>query len=309
MILKSIKILFFLSVNLYFVNLFSLENKIIVKVNNKIITSYEMKNKILTTLFLSNEEINQKNINKTKPLVLNSLIDLKLKENEIEKYKIEISDTELGNSLNSYAKDNLENFIKSFDNNNINYEIFKDDLKTELSWRKLIFYLYNRKIDIDESEIDLELEKILNDNENKNYEYNLSEILISFIDQNDKERKINEMNQQIKEIGFVNTVIKYSESLSKNDEGNLGWVNSKSLSKKILDIVKDLSINEISTPIEMGNSLLFIKINDKRQINLKVDNLENLKKKILDTKKNQMFNLYSNSHLSKLKNQSKIEYK
>lgn len=309
MILKSIKILFFLSVNLYFVNLFSLENKIIVKVNNKIITSYEMKNKILTTLFLSNEEINQKNINKTKPLVLNSLIDLKLKENEIEKYKIEISDTELGNSLNSYAKDNLENFIKSFDNNNINYEIFKDDLKTELSWRKLIFYLYNRKIDIDESEIDLELEKILNDNENKNYEYNLSEILISFIDQNDKERKINEMNQQIKEIGFVNTVIKYSESLSKNDEGNLGWVNSKSLSKKILDIVKDLSINEISTPIEMGNSLLFIKINDKRQINLKVDNLENLKKKISDTKKNQMFNLYSNSHLSKLKNQSKIEYK
>ena len=55
------------------------------------------------------------------------------------------------------------------------------------------------------------MEKILNDNENKNYEYNLSEILISFIDQNDKERKINEMNQQIKEIGFVNTVIKYSD--------------------------------------------------------------------------------------------------
>ena len=85
------------------------------------------------------------------------------------------------------------------------------------------------------------------------------------------------MNQQIKEIGFVNTVIKYSESLSKNDEGNR-MVNSK-VYQKILDIVKDLSINEISTPIEMGNSLLFIKINDKRQINLKVDNLENLKRK------------------------------
>ena len=40
-------------------------------------------------------------------------------------------------------------------------------------------------------------------------------------------------------------------SLSKNDEGNLGWVNSKVYQKKILDIVKDLSINEISTPIEM----------------------------------------------------------
>ena len=52
-----------------------LENKIIVKINNDIISSYELKNKILTTLILANEEVNQENINKSKPLVLKNLIE------------------------------------------------------------------------------------------------------------------------------------------------------------------------------------------------------------------------------------------
>ena len=40
----------------------SIENKIIVKLDNQIITSLELKNKIRTNLILSNQEINQKNI-------------------------------------------------------------------------------------------------------------------------------------------------------------------------------------------------------------------------------------------------------
>ena len=70
------KILALLFISLYSTAILSLENKIIVKVNNDIISSYELKNKILTTLFLANEGVNQKNINKSKPLVLKNLIEL-----------------------------------------------------------------------------------------------------------------------------------------------------------------------------------------------------------------------------------------
>ena len=43
-----------------------INNLISVKIGNKIITNYELKNKILTTLILSDQEINQSNINKLK---------------------------------------------------------------------------------------------------------------------------------------------------------------------------------------------------------------------------------------------------
>ena len=44
----------------------SSQNKIVEKVQNQIITSYELKNKIKLILFLSNQELNQQNINMTK---------------------------------------------------------------------------------------------------------------------------------------------------------------------------------------------------------------------------------------------------
>ena len=42
----------------------SIESKIIVTVGENIITSYDLKNKILSSLILSNKEVNQKNIMK-----------------------------------------------------------------------------------------------------------------------------------------------------------------------------------------------------------------------------------------------------
>ena len=71
-------ILFFLN---FFSSLFAINNKIIAKIDNEVITSsFELKNKILTTLFLSNEIVTQSNVNKSKALVMNTLTNLKLKK-------------------------------------------------------------------------------------------------------------------------------------------------------------------------------------------------------------------------------------
>ena len=41
-----------------------IKSKIIATVDNQIITSYELKNKIITNIILNNEQINQENIDK-----------------------------------------------------------------------------------------------------------------------------------------------------------------------------------------------------------------------------------------------------
>ena len=48
---KLITIILFI----FFFYLFSYESKIVVKVDNKVITNFDLKNKIITTLVLSNE--------------------------------------------------------------------------------------------------------------------------------------------------------------------------------------------------------------------------------------------------------------
>ena len=56
------------------------QSNIVVKVENEIITNYDIKNKILSSLFLANLPINQENINKIKKNALESCIQNKLKK-------------------------------------------------------------------------------------------------------------------------------------------------------------------------------------------------------------------------------------
>ena len=79
--IKKFSLFFFVLVflNLEFLPAKALKNKIIVKVDNNIITAYELKNKLKTSLILSNQEINQINIDKNKRRALTYLINLKLK--------------------------------------------------------------------------------------------------------------------------------------------------------------------------------------------------------------------------------------
>ena len=86
MILKKIQFIylfiFYIISNIAFANF---ENSIVVKVDNEIITNFEIKNKILSNLLLSGREINQKNINDLKNQSLEELIQTKVKIIELSK--------------------------------------------------------------------------------------------------------------------------------------------------------------------------------------------------------------------------------
>ncbi len=87
------KIIFFIIILLLQFNpvLGSISNKIIVNIGTEIVTSYELKNKIRMILFLSGQELTQNNIDKAKKVSLTSLINYKIKKQEVKRNKINIS--------------------------------------------------------------------------------------------------------------------------------------------------------------------------------------------------------------------------
>lgn len=286
----------------------SINNKIIVKVENKTITSFELKNKINTLLISSNREINQANVNKIKRSALNSLINLKIKEIELSKYNFEIEENLINNYLKSITSDNLDEFKNKIIESGLSLELFKDEIRTELKWQRLIFSIYQKKVNIDDSMIEKELQSIYNDQSNIT-EFKISEIEILLNESDNKEKMILDIKNQIEKIGFEQTAQQISTSQSSINKGDLGWINSKMLSKKILRVIKPLKVGEYSEAIIGSNSILFLKLSDKRFSSSKKINKKKYKKELIKLKKNQLFNLYSNSHLSKLKNNTLIEYK
>ncbi len=304
--MKHILIIFFYLIFFKINHLSAIENKIIVKVNSKIITSYELKQTILTTLILADQEINQEIVDQSKSAALKSLINTIFKKNEINKFNLSISDTELQNQLLKISGGKLKELKNKFKINNLDFSLYEDKLKTELIWRKLIFNIYNDKVKINEIEIEKELAKSQIDNRKE--EYKISEILLNFNSEEEKIDMIEKINDQISKIGFEETALKFSESTSAVEMGDLGWVSINGLTKKISEILIKMKINDISNPIQIANSILFIKLKDKRVSNTSGKQNENLKKQIINSKKNELFNLYSTSHLSKIRNNSIIQY-
>ena len=142
MIKSKLKILFFVFLFLNNNDLFGFENKILVKIDNKIITAVDLKNKIRTVLILSNGKIDQESINKSKSIALRALLELRLKEIEIEKFGIEVSEAQLFKQLLTIAKNDKKKFEEKFINNNLNLEFFKKEIEIELAWKKLMFFFF-----------------------------------------------------------------------------------------------------------------------------------------------------------------------
>jgi len=288
----------------------STKNKIIVSVENQIISSYELKNKIKTILFLSDQNLSQKNIDFTKQIALQQLIDYKLKKIQITKFNIK-SDNNIQTknhleSLSSKYETNIDGMKKIFKNNNLDFELYVNEIETEFNWQKLIFRTFRDKITLDKNEIDNELNDLLETKSNLQ-EYELAEIEISLKNNSDDKNTILEVNNQIEKIGFEKTAVKYSMSTTSLDGGKIGWINSKSLSKKILTILDKMKIGDISEPIIQTNTATIIKLLDKKTINLNEMDLNELRKKIVNNKKNELLSLYSNNYLSKIKNNALIE--
>ena len=285
-----------------------LENNIVLKVENEIITKYEIKNKILSSLILSGQEINQVNINRYKKSTLDNLIQLKLMKIELSKYDLKDSPDKLNSYLKTLSSNNIDSLKKKFLDNKLDYDLFLDEIKIKLKWQDLIYLIYSKKIELDERSIDIELQEIIQ-NRSEIEQYKLSEIeILSSGDETDSEN-IKNISDQIKLEGFEAVAVKFSISESSNNKGELGWINGNVLSKQIYGIVSNMKLGEVSKPIKQQNSIIFLKLNDKRSAKLKELDKMKLRKDLIVQKKNELFNLYSRSHLSKLKNTSLIEYR
>ena len=307
-ILSNFLIIFALSHNLAIANI---KERIIAQVESEIISSYELKNKIKTLLFLSNEEFNQSNVNATQKIAIQSLINIKLKKIEVTNYKVKTSDENWLNYLNTIAKKyntDIEGLKKLFNQNGIDFEKYIDELKIEFKWQQLVFNLYKDKINLDKKEIEFELNEIIKSRKDI-IEYNLAEIEIPKKDNiNDKE-EIEEIMSQISKNGFENTATKFSMASSSLEGGNLGWINSGSLSQKISQILNNMNIGEVSKPIMQSNTILFLKIIDKKTLSMQNKDIIRVKENIINNKKNELLNLFSNNYLTKLKNNAFIQIK
>ena len=287
---------------------FAIENKIILKVNNEIITSVDVFNeakylKVLNVNLnnISNEEI--LNLAKT------SLLREKIKKVEISRYsEVEVNKEYLENIIKNIYKnlgfENKEDFVKYLNKNKIDIKVVEEKLSMEALWNQLIYEKFQNKIKINKEDVKKEIELL----KKFSISYNLNEILYFVKKKDDQEKMFEEIKESIKKNGFENTASLFSESDSSKTGGKIGWINEGSINKEILKKLAKLNVGEYTAPIQTPAGFLILSIVDKKETEQNFDINKELSLRIKNLQ-NQQLNQYSNIYFNKIKKNIKISEK
>ena len=284
------------------------ETNIVIKVNNEIITNIDIENEIRYLVALNNE-LKETSEEILKNLAKQSVIKEKIKKKEVSKYfKFNSSQEFLDTVIKSYYTklgiDSLENFKIYLQEYDLELDIVKNKIEIELLWNQLIGRQYQGQIIINKKDLENKVEKYLKENE-LTKEFNLSEIVFQIKNDNEIIEKKNLIKKDIVEKGFKSAANIYSISESSKFGGELGWIKSNQLSNKILDILTNLSIDEISEPIKIPNGYMILKINDIREVAIEKDK-EKLLDELIKVETNNKYSQFSIIYYNKLKLNSVI---
>ena len=296
---KKIFLVIFISI-LSFTTLNAIENKILLKINNEIITTIDLIDQA-NYLGILNPEIKKLENNKIIEIAKNSLIREKVKKiailktlNEIElpnEYLEKIITTmykKIGlNSLGEYEK-----YVKK---NKVKIKFLKEKISIDAIWNEMIFKKFNSKIVINKVKI---FNEVVN---NPDKELLLSEILFESSNEEQMKIKYKKIQDDIEKEGFKNAASIHSISNTSTNGGDIGWFNQNSLITQIKESILSLKIGQYSKPILTASGFIIIKIEDIRNSNLQIEDIDKKVNNLIKVKTNQQLNQYSNIFYNRVK--------
>ena len=274
---------------------------IVAKINNKILTNFDLK-KETAYLNILNPQLENLDKKNKKRIAKKSLINETIKKKELKKFfdfnkKISIIDEAIENfykNLGLSSKKELEEFLNK--KNTYKISEIENKMKIEFFWNRMILDIYNNQIKIDKDK----LKKKINSTEEYKNEYLLSEIFFNKDQNLNLKEKVKAIKQSIKNVGFNNTASIYSMSNSANSGGKIGWVDEENLSEIITKELKNIKVGQFTNVIQIGNNFLILKIEEKKTKKIEKDK-ELILQQMIEFEKNKQLNQFSQIYFNKIK--------
>ena len=300
---------YFIILNLLFINsVLGLENRILFKVNNEIITTIDILNEsnYLKALNKNAQSLDEKTLIE---ISKNSIIREIIKKDtvDVELINTDIEEDLLNNALkNIYRNLNLnsnDEFAKFLNNYDLNLDYIKNKISIEILWNRLIVSKFRSKIFIDQNNVEQQLKEIQTAGTKQ---LSLSEIYFTSNNLEELNKKFNQIKNDIENSGFDKAALIHSKSNSASQNGDIGWINENSLNPNIKSILMDIKIGEFTQPITVPGGYLVLKLKEQRIVENKID-LNKERENLIRNLTNQQFNQFSNIYYKRIEKDSIID--
>lgn len=240
-------------------------------VNDDAVSLFDVFERVKLVIATSGLQGSPEMMQRLTPQVLRALIDEHLKLQEGKRQNIAVSEDEIDQAIGAIEQSNQMpdgSFLKFLEERRIDIETVTFQLRSERTWSKLINRRLRRSAAVSDEDIDDELERL---RENLGQpEYLLSEIYLSVDTPRDDQRVRDDAAELVRQLragaDFDTLVNQFSEGVTANRGGGVGWVSAIQLSPAIVSAIDTMETGQISDPVAGGGGYFIIQLRNRRQL-------------------------------------------
>ena len=249
-------------------------DRIVAVVDSGVVMESQLNSRVEEILMrLDSDKAELPPLNLLEEQVLDRLIIEEIQMQIAERAGIKISDSELNQTLSRVSGQNnlsLEDFRIKLESEGTSYRSFRDTIRKELIIQRVQRGKVGAKIDISEQEI----ENFINSEEGESQlaeQYNVQHILLS-VKSGLTENEIEEIQKNAESLvlrlnnneNFEKLAASYSSGQNALEGGFLGWRTSAELPSLFAEVVSNLKVGEIASPVRSGAGFHILKLSNKR---------------------------------------------
>lgn len=251
---------------------FEMADGIVATVNDKIITGFDLRQRMLMLIASSQVQPTEQNLPAIQQAALNALIEDRLKDQEMAKFEsLKVTDEEIDGEIAEMARaagTTPQAYLQFLQQGGIQPAAFRDNLRTQIGWSQLIPGRFNSRARASTLQVDQEVRR-LNEAASKP-QFLLGEIYIDAARVGGAQAALNGARQLVQQIiqgaPFQAVAQQFSAapSASARVPGDAGWVVKDSLQPAVQSVLEQLQPGQLSNPIVVDGGVYILYLRDKR---------------------------------------------
>ena len=245
--------------------------QIVAVVNGDVITTGDVANRGKLFALSTGLPVTPEVLARLRPQVIKQLVDERLRLQEVQRRRINVSDREIATAIeeieqrNGMPKGALGSSLRG---QGVALRTLIDQVRVQLGWTRVLRQELGAKAEVTDADV-AEQARIFKEQIGQP-EFRIAEIFISVDDPGksaDARRFADAVIAQLRAgAPFAVVAAQFSQSQTALQGGDLGWVRSSQLDPEVAKVVREMPPGAISNPIDVPGGISIVTLRTKREI-------------------------------------------
>ncbi|WP_253189155.1 peptidylprolyl isomerase [Brevundimonas sp. LM2] len=249
---------------------FKMADGIVATVNDQIVTGFDLRQRMLTTIAMSQVEPTEENIPAIQQQALQALIEERLQSAEIAKYEtLKISDADVDEEIARMAQEagtTPEAYVQFLAGGGIRPETLREQLRTEIGWRELVGGRFNSRSRVSRAQVQQAVRQVTEAASKP--QYLIGEIYIEAARVGGQQQALAGAEQLVQQMvqgaPFQAVARQFSAAPTAARGGDAGWVVQGTVQPELQTALEALEVGQLSRPIPVSGGVYIVYMRDKR---------------------------------------------